>query len=137
MNELDIPELETGKPEVSMAPLIDIVFLLLIFFMVTTVFPDQGLVIEKPASEHAAQLPNQHRVLKLDQHGQVYYRNSKVSIDDVRRLLAADVILQPELSVVINADRRATTGTLIELIDAAKASGARLLGLATDDKRVP
>ena len=54
---IEMPELHTGKPEVSMAPLIDVVFLLLIFFMVTTVFPEnRGFIIEKPESDHSEQL---------------------------------------------------------------------------------
>lgn len=134
MNELDMPKLNTGKPEISMAPLIDVVFLLLIFFMVTTVFPDQGIFIEKPEAEQASRLPNNHLVLKLDQHNNVYFNNASVTIEDVQRLLKTEVNLSPGISVVIKADKRSSTGLLIQLIDASKVSGAKLLGIATDDK---
>ena len=134
MSDLQIPKLNTGKPEISMAPLIDVVFLLLIFFMVTTVFPDQGFVIEKPESQQRSRLPDNHLLLKLDQHNKIYFRNSSVTVDDVLRILETEVILDPGVSVVIKADKRSTTGTLIQLIDAAKSSGARLLGIATDEK---
>jgi len=135
MNELDIPELKTGKPEISMAPLIDVVFLLLIFFMVTTVFPDQGIIIEKPESEQASRLPNNHMVLKLDRHNKIYFNNASVTIEDIHRLLITEVKLNPDISVVIKADKDSNTGILIQLIDAAKTSGAKLLGIATDDKQ--
>ena len=134
MNELEMPKLNTGKPEISMAPLIDVVFLLLIFFMVTTVFPDQGIFIEKPQSEQASRLPNNHLVLKLDQHDKVYFNNAAVSIEDVQRLLKSEVEINPGISVVIKADKRSSTGLLIQLIDASKISRAKLLGIATDDK---
>lgn len=135
MSELEIPKLNTGKPEISMAPLVDVVFLLLIFFMVTTVFPDQGIMIKQPESQQRSRLPDNHLILKLDQNGKVYFKNSQVTIDDVHRLLEDEVSLDPEVSVVIKADKQSTTGTLIQLIDAAKSSGARLLGIATDDKQ--
>jgi len=135
MNQLEIPELKTGKPEISMAPLIDVVFLLLIFFMVTTVFPDQGIIIEKPESEQASRLPNNHMVLKLDQHNKIYFNNAAVTIKDIHRLLITEVKLNPDISIVIKADKDSNTGILIQLIDAAKTSGAKLLGIATDDKQ--
>ncbi len=134
MSDLEIPRLNTGKPEISMAPLIDVVFLLLIFFMVTTVFPDQGIVIEKPESEQRSRLPDNHLILKLDENNRIYFKNSSVTVDEIQRLLETEVKLNPGVSVVIKADKRSTTGILIQLIDAAKTSGARLLGIATDDK---
>ena len=133
MSELQLPELNTGKPVISMAPLVDVVFLLLIFFMVTTVFPDQGLFIEKPRSENTAKLPGKHLEIKLDRNDHIFFRNTRVDITYVRRLLKEERMLRPELSVMLKADKAATTGALIALIDAAKASGAQLLGLATDD----
>ena len=133
MSELEIPQLNTGKPEISMAPLIDVVFLLLIFFMVTTVFPDQGIMIEKPESQQRSRLPDNHLILKLDQQNRIFFKNSSVTIDDIQRLLETEVNLNPDVSVVIKADKRSTTGILIQLIDAAKSSGARLLGIATDE----
>jgi len=135
MSDLEIPRLNTGKPDISMAPLIDVVFLLLIFFMVTTVFPDQGLVIEKPESQQRSRLPDNHVVLKLDQSNKIYFKSSQVTLEDVQRLLIIETQLDPAVSVVIKADKRSTTGILIQLIDAAKTSGARLLGIATDDRQ--
>jgi len=130
-----MPKLNTGKPEISMAPLVDIVFLLLIFFMVTTVFPDNdGLLIEKPSSENGAALSDEQIVITLDQQGSAYIENQPVTTDDIERLLKAELAIKPQLAVTVHADRRATTESLINIIDAAKAGGARQLGIATDEK---
>ncbi len=138
MNDDDLcpmPALNTGKPEISMAPLVDVVFLLLIFFMVTTVFPDNdGLVIEKPASENAAALNDEQIVIKLDQHGQAYMAGGPLTVQDITRLLKRELAVRPALMVTVHADRRATTEALINVIDAAKAGGATQLGIATDEK---
>ncbi len=129
-----LPELNTGKPEIGMAPLVDIVFLLLIFFMVTTVFPDDdGLVIEKPASAQAASLGEGQITIKLDRQGQAYFAAHPVTADEITRLLRDELAARPVQMVTIHADRRATTEALINVIDAAKAGGARQLGIATDE----
>ena len=137
MNSVNIIKLNTGKPEITMAPLVDIVFLLLIFFMVTTVFPDnEGLVIEKASSENTTKIANESIVIKLDQHGDIYFKNKQVNLDDIRRLLKEEIFINPKAAVIVHADRRSTTEDLIEVIDAAKAGGAKQLGIATDEKFV-
>jgi len=130
-----MPTLNTGSPEISMAPLVDIVFLLLIFFMVTTVFPENdGLLIEKPSAEYSGNLSNEPFIIKLDQHGTSYVKQQPVTTDDIKRLLHAELAIRPQTAVTVHADRRATTESLINIIDAAKAGGATQLGIATDEK---
>jgi len=135
-NQLDsFPEMDTGHPEISMAPLVDIVFLLLIFFMVTTVFPENdGLVIEKPSSENTAQLAKNNLIIKIDQAGSSYIKQQLVTIGDIKRILQDELLLKPKLTVIVHADRRTTTAALVSVIDAAKAGGAKQLGIATEEK---
>ena len=131
-----MPVLNLGKPEISMAPLIDIVFLLLIFFMVTTVFPENdGLVIEKPTSENSAALLDEQIIITLDKYGDAYLKDHPVTTDDIKRVLRVELQSNSKLAVTVHADRRATTEALINIIDAAKAGGAKSLGIATDEKR--
>jgi len=133
-NLCPIPTPDVGRPEISMAPLVDIVFLLLIFFMVTTIFPDNdGLLIEKPSSKNAAALSDDSLVITLDKQARVYIDGALVDTADVTRLIKAELITMPQLLVRVNADRRATTEALINVIDAAKAGGAQRLGIATND----
>ena len=124
-----------GKPEISMAPLVDIVFLLLIFFMVTTIFPeDEGLMIEKPSAENATSISKDQFVVKLDQSGISYINDTQVTIDDVKRLVKSAVENDSHLTVTIHTDRRAQTEALINVIDAAKTGGATKIGIAADEK---
>ena len=132
---LQIPKANTGKPEITMAPLVDIVFLLLIFFMVTTIFPENdGLEIEKPASENSAPLNDNNIVLKLDQQGTVFFKNKKIVLTELKQLLENELAANPNSSVLLHADRRSTTESLVQVIDISKASGATQIGIATDDK---
>ncbi len=137
VDHLSIPLPDTGRPEITMAPLIDIVFLLLIFFMVTTVFPeDDGLMIEKPASTHAAELTDKNILLKIDKTGQVYYKNSAVTLDDVKRIISDELAMRPDTPVILHADKLTTTEALINAIDVSKSAGAKSLAIATDEKPI-
>jgi len=130
-------KLNLGNPEISMAPLVDIIFLLLVFFMVTTVFPENnGLLIEKPNSENAATLPSEPIIIKLDRLGIAYLKDRPVTLEDITRLLKTESGSKPQLTVTVYADRRSTTASLINVIDAAKAGGATQLGIATDEKQI-
>jgi len=135
VKSLIIPELKIGKPEITMAPLIDIVFLLLIFFMVTTVFPENdGIVIEKPVSKNTARLQDKSMVLKLDANGQIYFNDIVVTLKDIKRLVAREININNNVSVIVHADKNSTTEQLIKVIDSAKSGGASQLGIATDEK---
>lgn len=137
MNAINIPDLEMGNPEITMAPLVDIVFLLLIFFTVTTVFPEnEGLVIEKPASDNTAKISKKNIVVKLNNNGSIYFRNMKVNLSDIKRLLKEEIAVNPDATIMVHADKQCTMQSLIDVIDAAKAGGAKQLGIATNDKPV-
>jgi len=135
MSTIVFPQPKAGKPEITMAPLVDIVFLLLIFFMVTTVFPENdGIPIEKPTSENSVSIADRKFMLKLDQNGLAYYKEQLVNADDIKRLIKQEILLSQNVTVLVHADRRSTTEQLINVIDAAKSGGARSLGIATDVK---
>jgi len=132
MNETSIPKTVHRKPEIGMAPLIDVIFLLLIFFMVTTVFPDEGILIEKPGAEQASRLIDDKLLITIDHNGVVYYKKQLLTVDDLKRLVKDEVNKNPLVSLVINVDKRVITERLIYVIDAAKVSGVEKIGIATE-----
>jgi len=133
-NESFLPsDLDTGKPEISMAPLIDVVFLLLIFFMVTTVFPEnKGLIISKPESENTKQLSPKQIQFLIDKSNQVYFQKNKIELSDVKRIVEEELSIKPGLSVLLKVDKLATTEIFIKTMDACKSGGAKNIGIATD-----
>jgi len=135
MHELTLPTIKVKNPEINMSPLVDVVFLLLIFFMVTTVFPDdKGVIIEKPESEQATSVSDDHLIVKIDAESSLFFQDKKLAIKDLERVLKNQLTVNNSLPVIINADKMATTEILVKVIDAAKSSGAKQLGLATNDK---
>jgi biopolymer transport protein ExbD len=129
---ISMPQLKTGRPEITMAPLIDIVFLLLIFFMVTTVFPEnRGFIIEKPESEHSEQLKLKKITFTINQAGEIQFQDKQITPEDVKRLVREQIRAAPDTSVLLQVDRRAQTQHLIQVMDACKLGGANRVGIAT------
>lgn len=143
MNALESPEfithagraLSTGSAEINMTPLVDIGFVLLMFFMVTTVFPDEeGIEIEKPQAANARAIRHPPIVLKIDRTGALYLKGRALSPSDARRVLRALISAEPGALVLLQVDKRTATEHLIRAIDLSKASGAERVGIAADEK---
>ncbi len=116
-----------------MAPLIDVVFLLLIFFMVTTIFPDnQGLMIERSASSSAESLQDTQLRFLIDKHGTIFHQNKKITTASATQLVKQRLTEAPDSPVLLEVDRRSTTEALIRVMDACKLGGAQQIGIVTD-----
>lgn len=118
---------EAEEPlDINISPLIDMVFILLIFFIVTTVFVEEtGVEVDKPAAASANQLEKNSILLAITDKGQVVYGGREIGISGVRplvrRLLQAD-----DMPVIIQADQNSTSGTLLRVIDESKMAGAKV-----------
>ncbi len=118
--------------EINISPLIDVVFILLIFFIVTTVFIEEtGVDVNKPRAASAENLEKQAILLAVTASGQVYQGGRSVGIDGVRSVVAAMLESDAATPVIIQGDASANHGTIVKVIDAAKLAGAKSVSLAT------
>lgn len=118
---------------VDISPLIDVVFLLLIFFIVTTVFvKETGVEVSKPRAASSEDLDKQAILLAVTAEGRVWHGGREIGRDGVRAVVAALLEEQPETPVVIRADAQAATEATVGVIDAAKLAGAPSVSLATE-----
>lgn len=125
--------MDAGKPEITMAPLIDVVFLLLIFFMVTTVFPEnRGLVIEKPESKISEPLAMKKMTFVISKEGKVEFQNQEINTKDIERLVKEQLNAASDTAVLLQVDKRASTEIFIKVLDACKSGGAKQVGIATN-----
>jgi biopolymer transport protein ExbD len=117
---------------INMVPLINIVFLLLIFFMLssTLVTPD-SLEVTLPESETARAVESQPIVLVVDSQGRIAINNREVRADEVASRLAGVAETHAGASLVIKADAKATYAELGPLLHAAKTVGIARIALAT------
>ena len=132
---IHIPELQAGKPEISMAPLIDVIFLLLIFFMVTTVFPEnRGMEIDQPTAKTQQQLPMKKMTFMIGKDNAVYYQNKAITETDVARIVRQQLSVDSETAILLQIDKSAFAQTIIGVMDACKDAGAQRIGIATKQR---
>jgi len=121
----------TGAIDIS--PLIDVVFLLLIFFIVTTVFVQEtGVEISKPRAASSQDLDKQAILIAVTGEGRVWHGGREIGADGVRPVVAALLDEAPDTPVIIRADANAATEATVRVIDAAKLGGAGSVSLATE-----
>jgi biopolymer transport protein ExbD len=112
--------------EVDMAPMIDLVFLLLIFFMVASVVTVKKVEVEIPQSKHA-KVPEDIKdrlMVSIDAAGNYYAGMVEIKLEDLRDLIAEELELNPNLRVLIRADRRVEYEVCKKLMVACGEVGA-------------
>jgi len=119
---------ETG---IDISPLMDCVFILLIFFIVTTTFVEEtGVEVDKPQAASAVQLEKTSILIALTAKGEVVYGGREIGLSGVRPLVKR-MLQKEDVPVIIQADSSAQSGLLVRLIDEAKLAGALKVSLAT------
>ncbi|RMF87432.1 MAG: biopolymer transporter ExbD [Nitrospirae bacterium] len=128
---------ETGDDlHVELTPLIDVVFLLLIFFMVTTTFASRSGIGVKLPEAHAKERPADHVVeLTLTKAGETYLDRKRVAPGGLEAALKRLAPAHAGEVVVIRADREVHHGRVVAAMDAARAAGFRRLAIATRTPR--
>ena len=124
---------EEDETEINLSPIIDCIFILLIFFIVTTVFVEEtGIEIDKPEAAAGVQLEKTSILIAVSAKGQVVYGGKEIGVSGVRsevkRLVRGDV---EDMPVIIQADREAKADVLVRVIDEAKLGGAKKISIST------
>lgn len=123
---------ETG---IDMSPLIDCVFILLIFFIVTTVFVEEtGVEVDKPQAASASQLEKTSVLIALTAAGEVVYGGREIRVTGVQTVVKRQLQKEKDIPVIIQADSAAPSGLLVRIIDEAKLAGAEKVSVATAPK---
>ncbi len=122
---------EQHRLGIDLSPLIDVVFILLIFFIVTTVFVrETGIQVDKPKAVSSERLLNELILIAITENDEVIYDRSNIGVAGVRSTVTM-LLRNQQRPVVIQADRRVSVELLVEVIDAAKLAGAESINLAT------
>lgn len=122
----------------SLTPLIDVVFLLLIFFLVTSEFEDEErrLDIVLPSATSAVPMTSKPRevVVDIDSEGKIYMRGKVTPMDELEELLKAAVANNPtSQSVVIRADQSASFQPVVNVMDVCNRTGVSDYSVTTQD----
>jgi biopolymer transport protein ExbD len=121
----------TEEAEINITPMLDIVFIMLIFFIVTTSFvKESGVDMSRPSNEP----PKTEKLsdvvfVKIDDIGQIYIKNRLTDIRAVRANIESGLAVMPDASVVIAASRDSDAGLLVRVVDQARVAGAQKVSL--------
>ena len=117
--------------ELNMAPLIDMVFLLLIFFMVTTSFvKETGIDVNRPTASTAVSKAKATIIIAVDDQDRIFMDRREIDVRAVRANIERALAENPEGAVVVIADKASTTGTAINVMDGCRMAGAQNVSLA-------
>jgi biopolymer transport protein ExbD len=122
-----------SRTEVNMGPLIDMVFLLLIFFVVTTSFvKESGVDVERSIASTAETKERGTILIGVTATGEVHFDRQKIDVRSVRSLVERALAEDPDAGVVVVADRKSETGQVVRVINQCRLAGASSVSLAAD-----
>ncbi|MBI1371321.1 MAG: biopolymer transporter ExbD [Phycisphaera sp.] len=118
---------------VNLAPLIDMVFILLIFFLVTTTFiKDTGVEVTRATAAAATPLAPDALRISIARSGAIYTEGDRVDLDTLEQSVRRFLSDRPHGAVIVIADKDAPSGGVVDVMDAAKRAGAAHVSLAAD-----
>ena len=123
---------DSSESGIDISPLIDCVFILLIFFIVTTVFVEEtGVEVNKPQAASASELESTSILFAITSEGHVMYSGNPIGIGGVRSIVQRMVQQDPKRPVIIQSDSDAPSGLLVRVMDEAKLGNAETVNIAT------
>ena len=119
--------------EINITPMLDIVFIMLIFFIVTTSFTKEtGATIIKPVAEQAIALQNGTILIGIRPNGEIWMAKRRIELREVRQMVERARAENPEGSVVIVADRGARIGTVTQVMDQVRLAGVEGVAISAE-----
>jgi biopolymer transport protein ExbD len=123
---------DSGDVGIDMSPLMDCVFILLIFFIVTTTFVEEtGVEVDKPQAASSVQLEKTSILIAVTAKGAVVYGGREIGISGVQPLVKRMLQKGEQIPVIVQADTIAQSGLMVRVIDEAKLGGAEKVSIAT------
>ena len=117
---------------IQLTPMIDVMTVLLAVFMVTTPMMTNGINLDLPNAGHSALTGGDHAIqISVDANGNYYLNEMQLNVDDVVKRAIAMRGENPQLSIMINGDRRADYGAVMTVMGKLKDSGFQRVGLRT------
>jgi biopolymer transport protein ExbD len=124
------------KARIEIIPMIDTIFFLLVFFMISTLSMSyySGLPVNLPKAATGQQPSSESAAITIGQDDKVSVDKQEVARDQVRNVLQQHLSMKPDLLVLINADERVEHGFVVEIMDAARQAGVAKMAIAVKPK---
>ncbi|MBV7315960.1 biopolymer transporter ExbD [Shewanella sp. NIFS-20-20] len=123
------------EAQIDMTPMLDIVFIMLIFFIVTTSFiKPSGLDYNKPEASQATKKPSANIFIGVSKTGVIMMENRQVDIERVTANVERMLAEAPEAAVLIQADKEAQHGLVVKVLDQVKSAGISKISVSAGNE---
>ncbi len=123
------------ESSIDITPMLDVVFIMLIFFIVTATFvKEAGIDVNRPDAATAVKQEKANILIAIDEKNEIWLDRRKLDIRSVRPNIERLHAENPQGSVVIQADKESKTDTLIKVMDAARSAGVFNVAIATQEQ---
>ncbi len=120
--------------EINITPMLDIVFIMLIFFIVTTSFTrETGASINRPIADQATSLRNGTILIGVKSNDDIWMGKRLIELRDVRSMVEQAKAENPKGSVVVVADRKSRIGTVTRIMDQVKLAGVQGIAISAEN----
>ena len=122
------------EAEINITPMLDIVFIMLIFFIVTTSFTKEtGASIIKPQADQAVSLRNGTILIGVRSNDDIWMNKRLIELREVRSMVERAKAENPEGSVVIVADKDSRIGTVTQIMDQVRLAGVQGIAISAEN----
>ena len=129
--EFNLPRRKQKDMGIEMGPLMDIVFILLIFFVVTSSFTrETGVDVTKPQAQSASQLEKENLLIAITREGTIHMNERQVDLASLQDILKQSLAKAPDREAVVIADKGGETGVLVQVIDMCNLAGVKQVSIA-------
>ena len=127
--------IEEEESAIDMTPMLDVVFIMLIFFIVTASFvKEAGIDVNRPDAATAVQKDRANILIAISESNEIWIDKRQVDVRAVQANIERLYAENPQGSVVIQADQESNTRVLIKVMDAARSAGGYDVSVATDEE---
>jgi biopolymer transport protein ExbD len=125
---------EEDDSAIDITPMLDVVFIMLIFFIVTATFvKEAGIDVNRPDAPTAVKQEKANILIAIDANNEIWIDRRNIDVRAVRPNIERLHAENPQGSVVIQADKESKTDTLIKVMDASRAAGVFNVAIAAND----
>ncbi|GAC32279.1 ExbD/TolR family protein [Paraglaciecola polaris] len=126
--------MDEEEAAIDMTPMLDVVFIMLIFFIVTASFvKESGIDVNRPEAATAVKKDRANILVAISDKGEIWINKRRIDVRAVQANIERLHAENPQGTVVIQADRKSTTETLIKVMDASRAAGITDVSIAAQE----